>query len=426
MKLKVFYRGQLIGLLGEDQRTRGRVLFEYEPEWIARGLNLSPLRLEWRTGPQWHDHPVFYNLPGLVYDSLPDAWGMETLARYFSEHGKGPEEISTLAKLAYMGTRAMGALSYQPALNFQEDPAEREALDLAKWDREAHKIQIGSGKKILPQLAKASTAGGQRPKVVVAMRGQMIVYGASVIPEGFEGWIVKLAALKKGSADEGQYGRIEYAYSLMAKDAGINTPETKLLEARINDRNVGLFATRRFDRIPGVGELQKRHMQTLAALQHLNFSESLSCGSLMETVWILTKDIRQAAEAFRRVVFNVAACNCDDHAKNFSFQMDEKGSWTLTPGYDLTYSLGQDRRAIHVMQVNGSASPTKDDLLAEAETHSVDNAEDIIERVCGVVADWPKYAKQAGISTERGKQINQKIKDFGFSKNRLPKKGVHK
>ncbi|MBI4028030.1 MAG: type II toxin-antitoxin system HipA family toxin [Verrucomicrobia bacterium] len=414
MKLKVFYRGQLVGMLADDPTRLDHILFEYDGGWIAGGLELSPFRLPLQPHVQENHNPIFYNLPGLFYDSLPDAWGMSTLERYFMTQGKLPQEIPTLAKLAYIGQRGMGALTYQPAMEIKDDAAIMDALNLAKMDREAHKILVGSGKTILPELAAASSAGGARPKVVMAMRGKEIVHGTVTIPDGFTGWLVKLAALKRGTADTGQYGRLEYAYSLMAEEAGITMPETQLLNVSIHGRKVGLFAAKRFDRIPGIGEKQRRHIQTLAALQHMDFTAPLDVSELLNTTWEITKDIRQVREAFRRVVFNVASCNCDDHAKNFSFLMDEQGRWTLTPAYDLTYSLGQGHRAVHAMRVNGTATPGRADLMAAASECSLGNGAEILDQVHEAVAQWPMHAKKAGVTSERAKEIGRRIWENGL------------
>ena len=283
---------------------------------------------------------------------------------------------------------------------------------------------VGTENDIFPQLAASSSAGGARPKVVVALRESdgTVVYGASHIPEGFTGWLVKLAALKKGAADMGQYGRLEYAYSLMAKAAGIEMPDTKLLTVPLNGNKVGLFATRRFDRMNDVGEKQKRHVQTFAALRHIDFGMPVDASELLNTTKAITRDMRQTKEAFRRIAFNVTGCNFDDHSKNFAFMMDVNGDWKLAPGYDLTYSMGWEAfRAQHMMRVNGSGRPNREDLLKEAEECGISNGKGIVDQVYDAVSDWLKWAKQAGVTTDRAKAIKHKIDEYGLSRNKKSK-----
>ncbi|MDD2708440.1 MAG: type II toxin-antitoxin system HipA family toxin [Verrucomicrobiae bacterium] len=419
MKLKVFHAGELVGTLADDPSRRDQILFQYASSWVDRRIELSPFHLPIVNGMivRSNPNPIFHNLFGLFYDSLPDAWGMSTLERYFKQIGVLPQEISPLAKLAYMGSRAMGSLSYQPAMDLKENPAVLDAVDLARLDHEAHKILIDSPDRIFPQLAFSSSAGGARPKVVVAIRDcdETVVYGASKIPEGFSGWLVKLAALEKGVKDGGQYGRLEYAYSLMARDAKIEMPETKLLEVPMSGQRAGLFAIRRFDRVAGVGEQQKRHVQTFAALQHVNFGLPCDAGDLFKTTLALTRDLRELEQAFRRVVFNIAACNFDDHAKNFAFLMEKDGTWKLSPAYDVTYSMGwADYRARHMMLVNQSGRPSVEDLIVEAEAFSISSPKEIIGEILEAISDWMKYAKKAKVDKSRAEEIRRKIQEHGI------------
>ncbi|MDD2710319.1 MAG: type II toxin-antitoxin system HipA family toxin [Verrucomicrobiae bacterium] len=424
MILNVYYDNEsLVGKLAEDPGHAGLHFFEYDSGWIARKLDLSPFRLPLQLGLLAHRNPDFFNLPGLFYDSLPDAWGVSVLEQYFRQMGKTPEEITPLMRLAYIGSRGVGALSYQPAMEIADDHAHVTALDLAKMDRESHKILIGRAQTVLPELAAGSSAGGQRPKIWAAMKGDQVVHGAAVIPEGFTGYLIKLAALRPGAMDTGQYGRLEYAYSLMGRAARINLPATRLVSIRQKNQEIGLFATERFDRIHKKSGWQRVHVQSLASLLHLDFNQTVDAADYLGATWRLTQDVKQTAEAFRRIVFNVASCNCDDHSKNFAFMMNEQGQWSLTPAYDLTYSLGQGRNGVHAMSVNGSRKPGCDDLLADAGKFEVEKAGIIIDEVCDAVGSWPDFAKKAGVATMKAREINDRILEFGLKRGRRQRQG---
>lgn len=313
---------QIIGELFESA-SEG-IVFEYNGDFLKKEINLSPFKLDFRTGLQFAEYEPFNGLFGLFADSLPDGWGMLLMDRYLQKSGTSLSKVSPLDRLAFVADSGMGALSYYPpskrALNDFE-------IDLEKLAFESQEILSGKDSVVLDRLLNlGASPGGARPKVLVAVSGDQIISGVEKVPEGFTHWIIKFYNSKMESKESGV---IEYIYSQLAKKVGIDIPETRLFSAKEKK----FFGIKRFDR-----DSSKRfHIHTLAGLLQSNFRlPALDYRDLFQVTQILCKDVRQVQEAFRRMAFNVIFCNQDDHAKNFSFIYNQ-GKWKLSPAYDLTY-----------------------------------------------------------------------------------------
>lgn len=377
-----------VGMLAED---RGRIYFEYTPEFLATGLNLSPFRLPFERGLFEHTDRSFGPLPGLFDDSLPDGWGLLLMDRHFRALGLNMAEFSPLNRLSWLGTWTMGALTYHP-------PVERESIDAAVFDlhdlaRQSELQLAGAAPDVLPALLRAGgSPGGARPKVLVGFNPGTghITSGEDDLPEGYEHWIVKFA----GRTDSADAGAIEYAYSLMAAEAGVDMPPTRLFETIENDR---FFGVRRFDR-----EGNRRfHVHTFGNLIQSNFRiPSVDYADLLKAASILTRNHQDVLRAFRRMVFNVLAHNRDDHVKNFAFILDDAtGDWALAPAYDLMYTPGPGGE--HTMTLAGEGrDPGRRHILRLAEQAGVSKREAaaIINEVQAATARWTEFAAQAGVS----------------------------
>lgn len=390
-----------VGLLAEHEQ---RVYFEYDPAWLERGRELSPLKLKARPGLIEHTERDFGPLPGLFDDSLPDGWGLLLMDRHFRRRGVEPAEVSALDRLAYLGTETMGALTYHP-------PAEREEVDpflfeLHELAREAQAVYAGEAAEILPQLLRAGgSPGGARPKVLVGYDPQTDrgISGEADLPEGFEHWMVKFAAREESDFA----GPVEYAYAEMAAAAGVDLPPTRLFETAEGER---FFGVRRFDRAEGN---RRFHVHTFGNLIHANFR--LPCcdySQLFRATSILTRDHRDTLRLFRRMAFNVLAHNRDDHAKNFAYRLDlESGEWSLTPAYDLTFATGPGGE--HTTTVLGEGrAPQPERLLALGEQHGVGRREGgaILDEVAAAVARWKEFAEEAGVPTRRRDEIAARLR----------------
>lgn len=375
---------------------RGRVFFEYAPEFLRTGLNLSPFRLPFEGGLFEHKDHGFGPLPGLFDDSLPDGWGLLLMDRHFRSLGMNPAEVGPLDRLAWLGTSTMGALTYHP-------PTERGDFDAGVFDlhdlaRRSQEILAGAAVDLLPQLLRAGgSPGGARPKVLVGVHGDRLLSGEDDLPEAFEHWIVKFAARK----DMPDAGPIEYAYALMAAAAGIDMPPTRLFETSEGGR---FFGVKRFDR----DRNRRFHIHTFGNLIQADFRiPSADYADLLKAASVLTRDHRDVLRAFRRMVFNVSAHNRDDHVKNFAFIMDaSSGDWRLSPAYDLSYAAGPGGE--HAMTVLGEGrNPGRAHILHLAEQAGVaqPQAAAIVDEVRSAVGRWRSFAAQARVSKTGSREI---------------------
>lgn len=385
MRLNVYYHGQRVGQLSEVSQG---VFFQYDVLWIGNGLELSPFELPLDRKVYGPFSRITNGLPGLVYDSLPDAFGMEVLRRRFEQTGR--PKPTPMQLLAYQGSRTMGALTYQPC---DGEPDTMLPVDVSAAADSARLIlEHNHEEKIdLALLASGATAGGAQPKILVAATSDFkkIVTGTEAIPDGMEPWIIKLAT----KADH--IGALEAAYAEMATVAGITVPAFRLIDDEKGGRH---FAVRRYDR--GAKDPNERiHVHSYSSLRHFDFrDDQLDYDELLRTTLHLTSRMDQVEEQFRRMVFNVLAHNRDDHGKNFAFMMNADGQWQLTPAYDLIFC----ENAYHGnwMLVNGKRSgQTLADFQQIGETFSISKPKvnAIVEQVCAATARWSEFSEKYSI-----------------------------
>jgi len=400
--------GSRVGAIALDERS-GFYAFEYEPRWVRSGIELAPSTLP-TTGARG---PVvfatlapatFYRLPAMVADSIPDDFGNALTTAYLANQGVAPDEITALDRLAYLGTRGMGALEFHPLRGPRtRTPTAIELSELVLGARSALNEDLRSAGHVTDAVAHliavGTSAGGARAKAVVALNPTTGELRSGQLPTdpGFEHWLLKLDGvgtdLDLGAS--GHFGRIEYAYSRMARAAGIEMTECGLLE----EGGRGHFMTRRFDRTADGGKV---HTQTLCALGELDFRliGAHDYAQLFLQADALALGPESRAEIFRRMVFNVAAANCDDHTKNFSFLLQEGGGWELAPAYDVTHAHAPTSRwtAQHLMSVNGRyAGITRADVRSVGDRFEVPQATAIVEKVLSSVTTWPSLAADAGV-----------------------------
>jgi serine/threonine-protein kinase HipA len=381
-----------VGTLAED---RGRIYFEYERDFVETGLELSPLRLPLGTGLIEHRNLEFGPLPGLFDDSLPDGWGLLLMDRHLRALGRNPQSVSLLERLSWLGTRTMGALTYHPPTG---ESADAGILDLHDLAQHSQAILSGEEQSVLPQLLQAGgSPGGARPKVLVGYNPETkeVVSGADDLPAGFEHWIVKFWS-KSDSQDSGVS---EYAYSLMARVAGIEMPPTRLFETSEGDR---FFGAKRFDR----NKNRRFHVHTFGNLIESNFRiPSADYKDLLKATSILTRSHAEVLRVFRRMAFNVLAGNRDDHVKNFAFMLnDATGEWTLSPAYDLLSTSGPGGE--HTMTVAGEGkNPGRPEMLRVGESSGISakEANAIIDEVQSAVDRRDEFQDQAS-TTQRDRK----------------------
>ena len=396
----------------DDERTVGtlahsdrRIYFEWDRDYLDEGQELAPFKLPREPGLHEHRDRGFGPLPGLFADSLPDGWGMLLMDRHFRRQGLAPVAVSPLDRLAYLGKRTMGALTYHPATGPEADTS---VIDLFELGQHAQEVFAGSAEEILPQLLTAGgSPGGARPKVLVGVRGDELLSGADDLPEGFEHWIVKFAARD----DAASAGPVEYAYSRMAAVAGVQMPPTRLFEVKKGRRTQRWFAVRRFDRGPGS---RRFHVQSLASLIHADFRiPAQDYGDLLEVTRALTRNHADVLRAFRQMAFNVAAHVRDDHTKNFAFVLDAHAEWALTPAYDLTFAEGPGGE--HTMSVAGEGkSPDRRHCLEVAKNAGIRprEAEAAIARVNDAVGRWSEFAEAASCPRAAKQAVRRRLRQL--------------
>ncbi len=402
--------GREVGAVAEAQD--GRVIFEYDDSFRTSGLELSPIHLPLsRTGPQ--EFPelrrlvAFAGLPGVLADSLPDAFGNAVIKRYFEQRGTPDAALSPVQKLLYIGSRAMGALEFHPPLAGRGSHAIEDALEVARLVEEARRVIEGDPGVAVPDIMQVgASAGGARAKALILWnRAANRVRSAFAVPRhGDEQWLIKFDGVTGGTGGPqihedirpGPFGRIEYVYAQMARAADIAMTDTYLL----HERQFAHFMTKRFDRV-GADRL---HMHSLGGIHHVDFNVrgALSYEEYLRTVRLLGMGQPAVNQAFRRMVFNVAAVNQDDHVKNVAFLMTPDGRWQLSPAYDVTYAKGNQWTRTHQMTVNGKdTSITRVDLMKVGAMMDVPrDGTDIIAEVDAALALWEPEARAVDVPSE--------------------------
>jgi serine/threonine-protein kinase HipA len=403
---------------------RGVASFEYEPDFAAAGIELSPLRMPVTPGRIYRFPGLaktsFHGLPGLPADSLPDRFGNALIDAWLASRGRAPDGFDAVERLSYVGKRGMGALEFVPTRG--PDATVDDELDVAalvelagevlsrRADLSASLVAPAKQRAMQDILRVGTSAGGARPKALIAWNPQTeeVRSGQIDAPAGFEYWILKFDGVEDTSRDLGHsrgYGAIEWAYSEMARAAGIEMTECRLLEE--GDRRH--FMTRRFDRTAAGDKL---HMQSLAALDHLDFElgETHSYEQAFAVIRRLGLSAETAEAQFRRMVFNVVGRNQDDHVKNISFLMNRRGEWSLSPAFDVVYSFNPEGRwtRVHQMSINGKRdSFTIADLDQAAAVAGLKRGATrrILGEVTAAVERWPEFAATARIPEETVERI---------------------
>jgi serine/threonine-protein kinase HipA len=409
--------GERVGAVALDPSS-GYYAFEYYREWAARGIELAPGVMPSAGGPFVFPRlgvDTFHRLPALLADALPDDFGNALIDAWLATHGIERSAVTPLDRLAYMANRGLGALEFRPSRGPRHRTAS--AVELGALVEGARSLLAGqlvgdreTEAAIQGLIQVGTSAGGARAKAVIAWNRQTNEIRSGQLPAdpGFEYWLIKLDGLggdrRLGIGES--HGRVEYAYYLMARAAGIRMMESELLE----ENGRAHFLTRRFDRAE---DGTKLHTVTLCGLAELDFRQRGTHDYAQLFHAIESVGLGEAArhEAFRRMALNVLASNNDDHTKNHSFLLAGPGArWELSPAYDVTfaYNPNGDWTHQHLMSVNGAfRGITLDDLLAVADRHQVPDARRAIAEVGEAVEAWPDFAAKAGIDHARTEEIGR-------------------
>lgn len=408
--------GRTIGAVSLEEGGTAAA-FEYDPAFLASGIELSPITMP--LAQRVYQFPSlaqesFHGLPGLLADSLPDRFGNALIDAWLATQGRRPETFNPVERLCYIGVRGMGALEFAPATGpplrrsarVQVDELVRLASQVLTH-RASLQVSFAPGRRHegLSEILRVGTsAGGARAKAIVAWNRETneVRSGQVKAPPGFDYWLLKFDGVSankdKELEDPRGYTVIEYAYALMAVDAGVEMTECRLLE----EGGRRHFMTRRFDRLSDGAKL---HMQSLGALGHFDFNAAgaHSYEQAFDVIKRLGLPMRAREQQFRRMIFNVIARNQDDHVKNIAFLMDKAGAWSLSPAFDVTYAYNPAGRwtSRHQMTINGKSDDfTAEDFEAVAQVAGLKRGrpQAILGEVLGAVRNWPRYAKTAGVA----------------------------
>ncbi|TRX37044.1 type II toxin-antitoxin system HipA family toxin [Flavobacterium restrictum] len=415
--------GNNVGVVLWDE-VRNYGIFEFDKSFLKLGLDLSPISLPLaaaQRGNRIFSFPMlnpetFKGLPGLLSDSLPDKFGNQIIDAWLAQQGKNSADFNPVDRLCYIGKRGMGALEFEPANTVtveNSNPIQiQELVQFAKAvldNRNDFHTNLDSKKGFSDILQVGSSAGGARAKAVIAYNKATGEVRSGQVDglDGFEYWLIKFDGVTNHQlGDPKGYGNIEYAYYLMAVDAGISMSESRLM----TENNRSHFMTKRFDRQNN----QKIHMQTLCGIAHFDYNQprAYSYEQAFQVMRQMKLPYSDMEELYRRMVFNVMARNQDDHTKNISFLMFPDGQWQLSPAYDITYAYNPDNFWLkaHQMSVNGKREAILlDDLLAIAKSCNIKKPKAIIALCNKVMANWTDYASKAGIDSVQILQIQKEL-----------------
>ncbi|MCU7938623.1 MAG: type II toxin-antitoxin system HipA family toxin [gamma proteobacterium symbiont of Bathyaustriella thionipta] len=417
--------GELVGAIAYDDTTH-YCTFEYHPQWIAKGIEISPLHLP--LGPKKYrflslPFETFKGLPAVFADTLPDDFGNALIDAWLARNGRNKSSFTALELLLYTGSRGMGAIEYAPVIN--KDLNKSSIIELNSLlkivqrilDERSSFIETLPGdiagdareEALMAMLQVGTSAGGARPKAVIGINQERTVIrsGQVDLPEGFEHYLLKFDGVVEHSqqretfGDPQGYGRMEYAYYLMAKEAGIHMMPSELLE----DGPRAHFMTQRFDRIGN----RKIHYQSLCAMDHADYKKPGEYS--YEQIFTVMRSLRlkrsEGLEMFRRMVFNIVARNHDDHTKNIGFTLNSDFQWELSPAFDVAFSYKKDSPWVnsHQLSINSQREHfSRSDLLVVAGTF-LKEANHIIDEVTETVSRWSDFAHQASVPKSFANQI---------------------
>jgi len=379
---------------------RGRIYFEYAPSFVARGRSISPLRLPLESRVFPGDLEPFDGLHGVFHDSLPDGWGRLLLDRNLTRLGLLPSSLTPLDRLAYVGSRGLGALRYRPE---HSRTRARSTIDLDALAEQIRMVLDGESEDVLDHLLElGGSSGGARPKVLVgaSTNRQRMVAGVDALPSGYSHWLVKF----RSSADPPDIGAIEYAYSEMALAAGVDMAPTHLFPAR---QGPGYFGTRRFDRRGN----RRVHVHSVCGLLHADHRlPTISYETLLKATRLVTRSQVEVDKMFRRMVFNVFAHNRDDHTKNHAFLLGDTGEWRCSPAYDVTFSSGPGGEHALAIGTEG-LRPGIEHITAVARAVGVHDktVRACVDQVKEAVNRWHAFALEAGVSPRSAKEIDARL-----------------
>lgn len=412
---------------------RGIGIFQYTPDFGASGIEISPLQMRFRETPyEFHNlsKGTFRGLPGMLVDSLPDKFGNAITNLWLASQNRSEAAFNPVERLCYTGKRGMGALEYKPIIAGL--PTIARIVEVSQLvalsnqvlnDRESltcHLTAEGDDPGMEGMLRVGTSAGGARAKAVLAWNEESGEFRSGQVEagKGYTHWLIKFDGVDENKdrelADPRGFGRIEYAYHLMAVQAGITMMPCRLCE----EGGRAHFMTKRFDR---TDDGDKLHYQSLCALQHFDFNMAgaYSYEQALQTIRVLALPSYDVEQQVRRALFNIIAYNHDDHVKNIGFVMDKMGEWRLSPAFDVVYSYNPKGAwtSQHQMSVSGKRNGFDiTDLVAFGKFAGLKErkAKSMIAEITEVINLWTEFAGQAGVHDEHVVKIQRMLRKNEF------------
>ena len=421
--------GELVGAVAWSDAD-GTATFEYDPKFKNKTWDLSPLQMPLSAATSKFNFPAlrkkkdstldtFKGLPGLLADVLPDRYGNELINLWLAQQGRATDSMNPVEMLCFIGTRGMGALEFEPTTLSESKRTFSVEIDhlvdsakkmLSKKEAFVTNLKADEEKSIMEILRIGTSAGGARPKAVIAYneKNGEVKSGQTNAPNGFEHWLIKLDGVSDVQLGNSKgYGRVEMAYYNMAIACGIHMMPCRLLE----ENGRAHFMTKRFDRDGGS---TKHHIQTLCAMKHFDYNlvTSFSYEQLFQTMRELKLSYADAEQMYRRMVFNVLARNCDDHTKNFAFRLKKDGNWELAPAYDICHAYQPKHQWVsqHALSINNKRTHiTRDDLLVLGKSIKNKKAAETIDEIGDIVGKWKAFANEVKVSPKLRDSIQETL-----------------
>jgi serine/threonine-protein kinase HipA len=398
-RVTVRYQGREVGEIGTNGRD---TLFFYHGTWLQSGVELSPRLMRLRREPYPGTDPDFYRLPPLFADSLPDRYARQIMKAWFEKHRGAGYQPTPVEQLAYVGERGLGALTYHPSVDDFPKSLLRD-LDLRQQEKLAQSRLGKPSAKFIEQMRQGvGSVGGRYPKIICAENpttGEL--YEDDPRLEGtVRRWIIKFFQ------EETPYGgQTEWALAQMARDAGIVVPETRLFHSMEERSRRVHFGIERFDWIGA----ERIHVASLAALTGRPSSDtSFDYRDFLAFTLELTRDLQEVAEVYRRMVYNIAVGNADDHTKNHAFRYrDER--WSLSPAYDVTFCPGTPGApTVRAMPVGGTGLDiTRSQILELGDEAGLKKSvrRTTIDQVCQALSKAEAHLEAAKIPKAERKRL---------------------
>lgn len=375
--------GILERLRGDDVPNRRSSRFAYARSWLARkdAVPIDPGRLPLKEG--WQDPPEGHQLHGVFRDATPDGWGQRVIEKRFPQTRLGDFDFLSAAGDDRVGMIGVGISSKGPpgsvAPNGTLLPLGPDG-ELAKLQEAALLFDAGEElpDDVAAYLNPGGSPGGARPKANFRDSQGIL-------------WIAKFQA----EDDDHEEPRVEAATLSMARDCGITIPEHKVLEVAGHP----ILLVRRFDR-PIEDDCEQRlgfiSLNTLLGIPPEVFYAQKSYADVAAAVRLIGSDAGE--EMFRRMVFNALIGNSDDHLRNHAVIRSTKGTWNLSPAFDMVPQPRGDHT--HVLRFATSHVASIADVMnAHGQLAvSAEAARAIAKEVAGPIRNWRDYMDQKGVT----------------------------